>query len=213
MFKDREEAGRLLAEALDFLRDRKDVIVLAIPRGGLVVAKEVADHLNSPLDLIVTRKLGAPGNPELAVGAVTQDGASILEPELIRRLGIPDSYLARESAEQSAEIERRMRIYRGDRSYPVLDGRIVVIVDDGVATGSTARAAILSAQARNAARVILALPVGPKETISRLAETANRVVCLSTPEPFHAIGRFYDDFGQVEEETVIRILVGRQASR
>ena len=106
-----------------------------------------------------------------------------------------------------------MRIYRGDRSYPVLDGRIVVIVDDGVATGSTARAAILSAQARNAPRVILALPVGPKETISRLAETANRVVCLSTPEPFHAIGRFYDDFGQVEEETVIRILVGRQASR
>lgn len=157
------------------------MIVLAIPRGGLVVAKEVADHLNSPLDLIVTRKLGAPGNPELAVGAVTQDGASILEPELIRRLGIPDSYLARESAEQSAEIERRMRIYRGDRSYPVLDGRIVVIVDDGVATGSTARAAILSAQARNAARVILALPVGPKETIF-----AARGDCQSCRLPQHA---------------------------
>ena len=211
MFKDRTEAGRLLAESLNFLKDRKDVFVLAIPRGGLVVAGEVADFLGSPLDLVITRKLGAPGNPELAVGAVTQDGESIVEPELVRRLRVPNSYLEQEAAAQSAEIRRRMRIYRGDRPYPSLEGKIVVIVDDGVATGSTVRAAILSAKARKAAQVILAVPVGPRETISDLSGIADRVICLSMPEPFYAIGGFYDDFGQVEDETVIRILENHRA--
>ena len=173
------------------------MVVLAIPRGGLIVASEVADFLDSPLDLIITRKIGAPGNPELAVGAVTQEGEPVLEDELIRRLGVPKSYLDREAAAQRAEIERRMRVYRGDRPHPALEGKIVVIVDDGVATGSTVRAAILSARERRSALVVLAVPVGPRETISRLAGVANRVFCLETPEPFYAIGGFYDDFGQI----------------
>jgi putative phosphoribosyl transferase len=187
------------------------VIVLAIPRGGIVVAREVAHFLDSPLDLIITRKLGAPGNPELAVGAVTQEGVSVLENELIRRLRVPESYLEREAAAQSAEITRRMRVYRGDRPYPALEGKIVVIVDDGVATGSTVRAAILSAREMGSAKVVLAVPVGPRETISRFAGIADRVICLDTPEPFYAIGEFYVDFGQVSDETVIRILESHRA--
>lgn len=208
MFEDREQAGKLLAEALGFLKGNKNVIVLAIPRGGVVVAKEVADYIGAPLDLIITRKLGAPGNPELAVGAVTQDGESIVDPEMVKALRVSDSYLKDEAAKQSDEIRRRLASYRGNRAYPRLEGKDVVIVDDGIATGSTVKAAIQSARRRKAALVILAVPVGPQDAITELSKIADRVVCLSTPEPFFAIGEFYQEFEQVDDETVTAILQG-----
>jgi putative phosphoribosyl transferase len=208
LYRDREEAGKKLAEALRFLKGRKDVLVLAIPRGGVPVAKEVADALRAPLDLIVTRKIGAPGNPELAVGAVTQDGESVIDTGLVRTLGIPDDYLRREALRQVEEIGSRMRRYRGGRPYPVLEGKTLVIVDDGVATGSTVKAAIESARRRRPAEVIVAVPVGSREAIGELSGLADRVVCLSTPEPFFAIGEFYRDFDQVGDETVRDILRG-----
>jgi predicted phosphoribosyltransferase len=206
LFRDRQQAGRLLADALEFLRNDRSVVVLAIPRGGVVVAKEVADAIGAPLDVIIARKLGAPGNPELAVGAVTQDGEAIPDTGIVRMLQVSDAYLKQETAKQCEEIGRRMRSYRGDRAFPGLEGKIVVIVDDGIATGSTVRAAIQSVKRRRAARVILAVPVGPRETISELSKVADSVVCLGTPEPFYAIGEFYDEFGQVEDETVRAIL-------
>jgi putative phosphoribosyl transferase len=208
LFRDRKEAGKLLAEALSFLKARKkeDVVVLAIPRGGVVVAKEVADALGAPLDLIITRKIGAPGNPELAIGAVTQDGEVITVPGLLSVLRVSDRYLNDEAARQVDEIERRMREFRGDRPYPSLAGKTVILVDDGIATGSTIQAAIQSVKRRKAAVVILAVPVGPPETVSKLSKIVDRVVCLSTPEPFYAIGHFYGEFEQVDDDTVREIL-------
>ena len=197
----------MLAEALSSLRTKKeDVVVLAIPRGGVLVGKEVADALGAPLDLIITRKIGAPGNPELAIGAVTQDGEVISDPELVGMLGVSDHYVNEQAARQVDEISRRMRAYRGDRPYPSLAGKTVVVVDDGVATGSTTRAALQSVKRRNAAVVILAVPVGPPDTIAKLAKIADRVVCLSTPEPFFAIGEFYSEFEQVGDDAVREIL-------
>jgi len=207
LFRDRKEAGKLLAEALTFLKaKREDVVVLAIPRGGVVVAKEVADTLGAPLDLMITRKIGAPGNPELAIGAVTQDGEAITVPGLLSTLRVSDRYLSDETVRQVDEIKRRMREFRGDRPYPSLAGKTVVLVDDGIATGFTIQAAIRSVKRRKAAAVILAVPVGPPETISKLSKIADRVVCLSTPEPFYAIGRFYDEFEQVDDDTVREVL-------
>jgi len=197
----------LLAEALSFLKAKKeDVLVLAIPRGGVVVAKEVADALGAPLDIVITRKVGAPGNPELAIGAVTQEGEVITDPELVGMLGVSDDYVNEQAARQVDEIGRRMREYRGDRPYPSLAGKTVVVVDDGIATGSTTRAAIQSVKKRKAAVVILAVPVGPPDTVAKLSKIADRVVCLSTPEPFYAIGEFYNEFEQVGDDTVREIL-------
>ncbi len=197
----------MLAEALGSLGTKKeDVVVLAIPRGGVLIGKEIADALGAPLDLIITRKIGAPGNPELAIGAVTQDGEVITDPGLVTMLGVSDDYVNEQAARQVDEIGRRMRAYRGDRPYPSLAGKTVVVVDDGIATGSTIRAAIESVKRRKAAIVILAVPVGPPDTIARLAKIADRVVCLSTPEPFYAIGEFYNEFEQVGDDTVREIL-------
>jgi predicted phosphoribosyltransferase len=207
LFRDRKEAGRLLADALSFLKTQKeDVVVLAIPRGGVVVADEIARALGTPLDVVVTRKVGAPGNPELAIGAVTEDGEVIMDAELLRMLGVSDEFVKEEAATQVDEIGRRMKTYRGNRPYPSLAGKTVVVVDDGVATGSTIRAAIRSVRKRMAAVVILAVPVGPPDTIANLSMVADRVVCLRTPEPFLAIGEFYKDFEQVEDDSVREIL-------
>jgi putative phosphoribosyl transferase len=206
IFKDGAEAGKMLASALTFLKGAEDLIVLAIPRGGVPVAKKVAAALGAPLDLIVTRKIGAPSQPELAVGAVTQDGEMIVDGELIAALGVSTDYLKRESARQVKEIASRMKKYRGDRPYPSLDGKTVVIVDDGIATGSTIRAAIQSVKGRNAAKIIVAAPVGPPDRVAELRKIVDRVVCLSTPDYFEAIGEFYDEFEQVDDDTVRRIL-------
>ena len=176
--------------------------MLAIPRGGVPVAKEVASAIGAPMDLVITRKIGAPGQPELAIGAVSQEGELVTNPELVAMLNVSEEYLREESARQLEEIRKRMRKYRGDRRYPDLAGKTVVIVDDGIATGATIRAAVRSVRRMRAAKVILAAPVGAPEAVRELSRIADRVVCLSTPEGFEAIGEFYEEFEQVEDERV-----------
>jgi putative phosphoribosyl transferase len=204
IFADREEAGRGLAEALAHLRGQ-DVVVLAIPRGGVEVAAVVARELGAPLDVVIPRKVGAPGNPELGIGAVAED-VEVLDQRLIRMLGVREDYLRREIAAQQEEIRRRSAAYRGDRPPVPLKGRVVVVIDDGVATGGTAAAALKWARAQAAARVVLAVPVAPEEAVRRLGQEADEVVVLATPEPFYAVGQWYDSFPQVSDGQVIEQL-------
>ena len=205
MFSDRKEAGEILAEKLEKLR-LENPVVLAIPRGGVVVGYEVARKLKAPLDVIVPRKLGAPGNPELAIGAVAEDGAIILDSSLIDYLEVDEGYIKKEKERQVKEIKRRLNVYRGRFSRLEIERRDVVIVDDGIATGATIRAAIASVRKRKPASLTLAVPVAPPSTIEKLREEVDRIVCVSTPEPFFAIGRFYTDFRQTTDEEVIRLL-------
>ncbi|HZW54737.1 MAG TPA: phosphoribosyltransferase [Nitrososphaerales archaeon] len=205
MFQDREQAGKLLAKEVSKLT-LGDVVVLAIPRGGVPVAKEVASTLGAPLDLVITRKIGAPGNPEFAIGAVTQDGEPLLNDETVRELRVSDAYLRRETEHQFNEIKERMKKYRGDRPFPKIEGKTVVIVDDGIATGSTTRAAIRSVMKMKPSKVVLATPVAPEETLRELSTLVDQVVCLDTPQIFYAIGEFYENFEQVEDDEVKRIL-------
>jgi predicted phosphoribosyltransferase len=200
MFKDRKEAGKLLVEELGDIKG--SVIVLAIPRGGVIIGREVARALRAPLDLVITRKIGAPGEPELAIGAVTQYGDFILDEEASKIVGASDKYLKSESQRQFEEVKARLKRYRGDRPYPSLKGKLVLIVDDGIATGHTIRAAVMSIRRHAPSSVVVAVPVAPKETISQISKEADRVVCLQTPEPFLAIGEFYESFEQVSDEEV-----------
>jgi putative phosphoribosyl transferase len=203
-FTDRIDAGKRLATALnDF--SAKNGIVLAIPRGGVVVAFEIAKALNLPLDVIIPRKIGAPENPELAIGAVAEDGTTILDNQLIKYLAVSREYIAIETQRQKHEIGRRLKLYRQDASYPNLEDLDVIVVDDGIATGSTMKAALASVRNRGAS-VTVAVPVGPPSTIEELNELADRVVCLYKPEYFQAIGEFYTDFSQTPDEEVIRLL-------
>ena len=204
-FSDRVDAGKRLASALkDFAS--KNGIVLAIPRGGVVVGYEIARVLNLPLDVIIPRKLGAPDNPELAIGAVAEDGTTILDDNLVSYLGVSREYIREESERQKQEIQRRLRIYRQEMPGPNLRGLDVIIVDDGIATGSTMKAALASVKNRGAASVTVAVPVGPPSTIRELKKQADHVVFLYTPEYFQAIGQFYDDFSQTTDEEVIQLL-------
>ena len=192
-FTDRVDAGKRLASALkDF--SGNNGIVLAIPRGGVVVGFEIARALNLPLDVIIPRKIGAPENPELAIGAVAEDGTASNE------------FVEIETKRQKHEIGRRLKLYRQDSSYPNLKGLDVIVVDDGIATGSTMKAALASVKNRGASSVTLAVPVGPPSTIEELEKIADRVVCLYTPEYFQAIGEFYSDFSQTPDEEVIMLL-------
>ena len=205
LFRDRVEAGKRLASALkDFVG--KDAIVLAIPRGGVVVGYEVACALGVFLDVIIPRKIGAPDNPELAIGAMTEDETIILDESLTRYLGVSEDYIKEESERQKLEIERRLKLYRGDVAYPSLKERDVIIVDDGIATGATMKAALASIRKRGAKATVVAIPVSPPSTVRELEKEADRVVCLYTPESFYAIGQFYEDFAQTTDEEVIRLL-------
>jgi len=204
-FTDRINAGKRLASELKDFSGKKG-IVLAIPRGGVVVGFEIAEALNLPLDVIIPRKIGAPENPELAIGAVAEDGTAILDNKLIKYLAVSKEYIAIETQRQKHEIRRRLKLYRQDASYPNLKGLDVIVVDDGIATGSTMKAALASVRNRGAASVTVAVPVGPPSTIEELNELADRVVCLYTPEYFQAIGEFYTDFSQTPDEEVIRLL-------
>ena len=184
------------------------VVVLGIPRGGVVVAAPVAEALHAPLDVVVPRKLGAPGNPELAIGAVAP-GVRVLDDRLLRALGVPERYVEEESEREEAEIVRRTELYRSGGAAAAIAGATVVIVDDGVATGATAIAALRWARAQDAARVVFAAPVGPRGTIRILGEEADEVVVLETPPSFMAVGEWYEMFDQVQDDEVIRILGAR----
>jgi putative phosphoribosyl transferase len=203
-FTNRTEAGKQLASALK--NADKNSIVLAVPRGGVVVGFEVAYALNIALDIIITKKIGARSNPELAIGAVAEDGTYLLDDHLVAMLGVPQSYIDAEVARQKTEIKRRLKTYRGDASNPEIAGRDVILVDDGVATGSTLKSALRSLKKRGAKTVTVAIPVGPVDTINELQREADRVICLFTPDPFYAIGEFYEDFDQTTDEEVIELL-------
>ncbi len=205
LFRNREEAGRRLAAALMQFKG-KDVVVLGIPRGGVVVANEVAKALGAPLDVVVTRKIEAPGEPEYALGAVTQEGDVIMDRQAAEALGASPAYLDDQVRKKKAEVKERMEKLRGDAPYPQLNGKVVVIVDDGIATGSSVGAAVMSVRKRKPKEVVVAVPVAPADTVQMLSEDGTKVVCLETPGPFLAIGEFYGDFGQVEDLEVRRIL-------
>jgi len=204
-FTDRVDAGKRLASALKHFSGKKG-IVLSIPRGGVVVGFMIAKALKLPLDVIIPRKLGAPDNAELAIGAVAEDGTAILDNNLIRYLGVSREYIKEETERQKQEIGRRLKLYRQDASYPNLEGLDVIVVDDGIATGSTMKAALVSVKSRGATSLTVAVPVGPPSTIEELEEIADRVVCLNTPEFFQAIGEFYTDFSQTSDEEVIELM-------
>jgi len=210
MFRDRAEAGRLLGEHLRrVLAKAGETVVLGIPRGGVVVAGHVAAALGAPLDVIVPRKLGAPGNPELAVGALAlADGEDIalIDDRTVRALGVPASYLEAEIERQRLEILRREAAYREGRPPVSLEGRAAVLVDDGIATGLTARAAARAVARRSPREVVVAVPVAPPETVREFAAEGLRLEALETPSPFGAVGRFYLDFRQVEDDEVIAVL-------
>jgi putative phosphoribosyl transferase len=205
MFLDRVDAGRQLAEALSDLRDRSDpVVVLAIPRGGVIVAREVARALSAPIDICPTHKLGAPANPELAIGAIADDGTILLDDFLIHSLQVPRQYIEAERQRWQIELARRAEVYRGGRLRVPVKDRVAVVIDDGVATGSTLIAALRSTRAAGAKLLIAAVPVGPRDTIERvLSHEADRVVCLRAAYDFYAVGQFYRHFAQITDEEVI----------
>jgi len=207
-FRTRAEAGRRLGQTLAPLRGA-DVVVVALPRGGVPVAAEVADALGAPLDVLLVRKLGAPHQPELGLGAIGEGGVLVLNDRVLDAVGASSADIARVEQVERAELERRARRYRGDVPPVPLEGRTVIIVDDGIATGSTARAACQVARARGARRVIIATPVAPPETVDDLRTEADDVVCVEMPEPFYAIGQFYADFSQTSDEEVVAALAAR----
>lgn len=204
-FKNREEAAKILAKELSEYQG-KNPVVLAIPRGGVVIAYEVAKALDAPLDLIIPRKIGAPGNPELAIGAVTEDGTTVLNQRLIAELDITQEYIEMEKKNQIQEIKRRINAYRGDAPPQRLEGKTAILIDDGVATGATVKAAIRSVRKQKPSTIVVATPVGPPDTIDELRREVDRLVCPVIYEPFFAIGQFYEDFSQVSDEEVIRLL-------
>lgn len=205
-FPDRAGAGRELAEKLDQYAARDDVIVLGLPRGGVPVAYEVAKRLRAPLDVFIVRKLGVPGFEELAAGAIASGGVRVLNQDVMR--AIPHAYEAIEAVtvRETAELERRERIYREGRPPPELRERIAILVDDGLATGATMRAAVKALRECGAAKIVVAVPVGPPETCRELAADADEMICLSTPEFFQAVGQYYEDFSQTSDEDVRELL-------
>jgi len=209
-FHDRADAGRKLASRLTSFANRHDVAVLALPRGGVPVAFEVARELKAPLDVFLVRKLGVPGHPELAMGAIASGGVRVLSEDLIDELGIPRAAVEQVAVRERLELERRERLYRGDRRLPMLRDRTVILIDDGLATGSTMEAAIAAVKQYQPARVVVASPVGAPETCRRLRALADDVICLETPDQFQAVGLWYERFDQTTDEEVIDLL--RRAS-
>jgi putative phosphoribosyl transferase len=210
-FADRADAGRHLAAGLYRYRDR-DVVVLGLPRGGMPVAYEVAAALDAPLDVLVVRKLGAPFQPELAFGAIGEGGVRVLNEAMLRRIGLSAADIAAVEDAERVELRRRVDAYRGGRPAVPLDGRVALIVDDGFATGATARAAALVARAQGAATVVLAAPIGAVDTVADLRTVADDVVCLGAPPGFQAVGQGYDDFSQTSDEQVCALLAAAHRS-
>ncbi|WP_347258351.1 phosphoribosyltransferase [Methylocaldum sp.] len=206
LFENRTDAGRKLAEALGAYAGRSDLIVLALPRGGVPVAYEVARALKAPLDLLIVRKLGTPGNPELAMGAIASGGASVLNRDVVSIYRISDEVIENAAAKERQELERRERLYRGDRPYPDIENRCIIVVDDGIATGATMRAGLAALRQRNPSCIVVAVPLAPVDTVERLRAEVDEVVCLMTPEPFFAVGQGYRDFSQTTDDEVREIL-------
>jgi predicted phosphoribosyltransferase len=209
-FADRRSAGRLLATRLSEFAGRRDVIVLGLPRGGVPVAYEIAVALRAPLDLCSVRKLGVPGHEELAMGAIASGGANALNYDVIGALGISREEMQRVAERESLELERREAVYRGDRPRPEVSGKVVILVDDGLATGASMLVAVQALRERKPARIVVAVPVGPLETCAMLRSYADDVICYATPRRFGGVGAWYDDFAQVSDAEV-RDLLSRAA--
>jgi len=205
-FRDRTDAGRRLAERLGEYAGRSDVLVLGLPRGGVPVAAEIAERLDAPLDVWVVRKLGVPGYPELAMGAIAAGGTQVLSRELIESLHISDAQIEQVSIRERAELERRIRVFGGGRYVSDIRGRIVILVDDGLATGATLEAAILAVRQLEPSAIVAAVPVGARESCARIAALADRLVCVETPALFRAVGQWYEDFSETSDDEVRRLL-------
>jgi len=202
LFRDRQDAGVQLASQLARFADDPSVVVLGLPRGGVPVAYEVARALRAPLDVFVVRKLGVPGHRELAMGALASGGVRVLNPEVVNALGIPAKMIDAVAAQEQKELERQERAYRGDVPFPDLHGRTVIVVDDGLATGSTMRAAVKALRLTEPRRIVVAAPVAAAETCRSLAKEADEVVCVNTPEAFHAVSLWYEEFSQTTDDEV-----------
>src|ERR671914_2075115 len=211
-FRDRAHAGKVLAERLGGYAGRPRLLVLGLPRGGVPVAFEVAQALDAPLDVFVVGKLGVPGHEELAMGALTSGGVRVLNDDAVAGLGIDDEVIARAAAAEGRELERRERAFRGDRGPIDFAGRTVILVDDGLATGSTMRAAVHAVRALGPDRLVVAVPVAARQTCEQLRVEVDELVCAYTPEPFHAVGLWYDDFTQTSDDEV-RDLLARARGR
>jgi putative phosphoribosyl transferase len=212
-FRNRTEAGRQLAQVLKAYANRADVIVLGLPRGGVPVAYEVAKALNAPLDICIVRKLGVPGHKELAMGAIASGGVRVLNYDVLGWLEISGKTIDEVAERELRELQRRDRIYRGDRPQPKVKDRTIILVDDGLATGSTMRAAIAVLKAQQPKEIIIAVPVAPADVCQELNTEVDSVICLNTPEPFYAIGLWYENFAQTTDEEVCSLLANQLASR
>jgi len=206
LFRDRIEAGQVLAKSLNQYAGRSDVLVLALPRGGVPIAFEVAQALHVPLDLFLVRKLGVPGHEELAMGAIASGGVRVLNEQVVRSLRATQETIDAVARQEQRELERRERLYRGDRPPPDVRRKTVILIDDGLATGATMRAAVRALRQQDPARIVVAVPVGAAETCSEFADEADETICAKTPEPFYAVGAWYDDFSPTTDEEVRELL-------
>ena len=209
MFRDRSDAGVQLAERLKGYKDREDVIVLALPRGGVVTGHEIARYLNAPLDIIIVRKIGFPGQPEFGIGAVSETGTVFLDQRIVSTYGVTKQYIEEEINRQKEEISRRVKLYRKGGSIRKLDGKVIILVDDGVATGATMKAAIVALRKEKINKVVVAIPVAPPETADEIKKMADEFICIETPPDFMAVGSHYRDFTQITDEEVVRLLEGQ----
>jgi putative phosphoribosyl transferase len=205
-FRNRRESGQLLARKLGRYARRPDIIVLALPRGGVPVAYEVARALRAPLDVFLVRKLGVPGQEELAMGAIATGGIRVLNEDVVRELKIPPRVIDSVAAKEAQELERRERLYRGERPAPDVNGRTVILVDDGLATGSSMRAAVAALRQKNPRRIVVAVPIAAAATCRELESEVDEIVCYETPEPFYSVGLWYEDFSQTTDEEIRQLL-------
>jgi len=206
MFADRRDAGVQLISRLKEYKDQQGVIVLALPRGGVATGYEIARSLNIPLDIVIVRKIGFPGQPELGIGAVSETGTVVLNTSIISTYGVPKEYIEREVSRQKEEISRRVKLYRKGKRLPSLEGKTVILVDDGVATGATIKSAITTLKEENLKKLIVALPVAPPGVVKELEQMVDLFICIETPFDFMAVGSYYHDFTQVSDEEVINFL-------